>query len=662
MTFLASVSGKFSATAQVKSSGGASIGQQAFVAPGTYTWIAPPGVTKVSAVCIGGGGSGHRTWANSGGGGGGLGWKNNIPVSPGSSYTVRVGDGGRDRYGEGGGTSYFIGTGTVAGYGGGNPNSGSNASNGPNSNSYGGGYVGDGGGAGGNPSYYGGAGAGGYTGRGGNSGETMWGTGYGAASGGCYYSSTYGSGAGGGVGIWGKGSDGYYFTSNIGITTTSTYGGGGNGGSGGGRGHYGENPFVSPGFEVFHPAGGNFGGGGGGSGSSQTTFAGPGGVGAVRLIWGQGRAFPDTNTGDVAPELQIPFPTTGDAVYTHPGTYTWTCPPGVSSISVVCVGAGCAGYGPWTGSYGGGGGGLGYKNNYPVSPGSTYTVRVGAPQQNSYGQDSYFVGRGTVCGYGGGSGVFGNGETGGGPNANSYGGGYTGDGGGAGGTYTSYSGGGAGGYTGTGGNSNAYGSGGSGAGGYAYSSTYGGAGGGGVGLYGQGASGYPYGSGWYPYSTGNAVGYGRMGSYSGSGVSSGGTGGGGGSGGENGFAGENPSYSYPEGGGSSSYPGSRGGNCGGGGGPGGTSWSRYSCGGVGGVRIVWPGNTRTFPSTNVGDAIGDTMYGRGYWGGASGPDGRGSNSNYTHMFGPNGVREPQSPINNSSSTYIPGYQPTLGQA
>jgi len=660
MTFLASVSGKFSATAQVKSSGGASIGQQAFVAPGTYTWIAPPGVTKVSAVCIGGGGSGYRTWANYGGAGGGLGWKNNIPVSPGTGYTVVVGDSGRDRYGSAGQTSYFIGTGTVAGYGGGNGTSGSNTS-GPNSNGYGGGYTGDGGGAGGNSNGQAGGGAGGYTGRGGNTSENMYGNGYGSASGGGVYSSTYGTGGGGGVGIWGQGSDSYYWTGPYGVTTSSGNGGGGNGGSGGGRGHYGENPFGSPGHEVFHPAGGNFGGGGGGGGTSLGQFGGPGGVGAVRLIWGQGRAFPSTNTGDVSPALQVPFPTTGDAVYTLPGTYTWTCPPGVSSISIVAVGGGSAGYGPWTGTYGGSGGGLGYKNNYPVSPGSTYTVRVGAGGAGGYGQDTYFVGRGTVCGYGGGTGVFGYGEAGQGPNANGYGGGYTGDGGGVGGNYTGYAGAGAGGYTGQGGNTNAGGSGGSGAGGYPYSSTYGGAGGGGVGLYGLGNSGMVYGTGWYPYSTGNAVGYGRMGSYSGSGIGSGGNSGGGGSGGENGFVGENGAYSYPEGGGPTSYPGPRGGNCGGGGGAGGTSWANGGKGGTGGLRIVWPGSSRQFPNTNVGDAVGDTMYGRGYWGGSSGTDGRGSVGYYTHMFGPNGVREPQSPVNNSDSSYIPAYQPLFGQ-
>jgi hypothetical protein len=31
------------------------------------------------------------------------------------------------------------------------------------------------------------------------------------------------------------------------------------------------------------------------------------------------------------------------------------------------------------------------------------------------------------------------------------------------------------------------------------------------------------------------------------------------------------------------------------------------------------------------------------------------------MFGPNGVREPQNPTNNSDSSYIPGYQSLFGQ-
>jgi hypothetical protein len=63
-------------------------GQQAYTDPGTYTWVAPEGVTSVSVVAIGGGGGGAGTIAftginpsgGGGGGGGGLGYKNNISV------------------------------------------------------------------------------------------------------------------------------------------------------------------------------------------------------------------------------------------------------------------------------------------------------------------------------------------------------------------------------------------------------------------------------------------------------------------------------------------------------------------------------------------------------------------------------------------------------
>ena len=129
-----------------------------FTTPGTYQWVAPKDVYYVSVVCVGAGGGGSNTAYGTGGGGGGLGWKNNIPVTPGTAYTLQVGQGSTGA----GQPSYFISTSTVAGFGGGINNN--NTSNGP-----GGGYVGDGGGVGGNGAYYGGGGgAGGYTGNGGN--------------------------------------------------------------------------------------------------------------------------------------------------------------------------------------------------------------------------------------------------------------------------------------------------------------------------------------------------------------------------------------------------------------------------------------------------------------------------------------------------------------
>ena len=70
-------------------------GEQVFLNPGTFTWTAPRGVRSVSVVCVGGGGSGGYEQGHLGGFGGGLGWKNNIPVIPGQSYKVVVGEGGR---------------------------------------------------------------------------------------------------------------------------------------------------------------------------------------------------------------------------------------------------------------------------------------------------------------------------------------------------------------------------------------------------------------------------------------------------------------------------------------------------------------------------------------------------------------------------------------
>ena len=76
-----------------------------------------------------------------------------------------------------------------------------------------------------------------------------------------------------------------------------------------------------------------------------------------------------------APVIAAP----GQIVFSQAGTHSWTAPAGVSAVSVVCVGGGGGGAGgdgarP-TG--GGGGAGLGYKNNYAVNGGSSYTVVVG---------------------------------------------------------------------------------------------------------------------------------------------------------------------------------------------------------------------------------------------------------------------------------------------
>lgn len=61
--------------------------------------------------------------------------------------------------------------------------------------------------------------------------------------------------------------------------------------------------------------------------------------------------------------------------FTTVGNTSWTCPAGVNSVEVLVVAGGGGG-----GRYGGGGGagGLIYRNDYPVIPGTSYGITVGA--------------------------------------------------------------------------------------------------------------------------------------------------------------------------------------------------------------------------------------------------------------------------------------------
>ena len=224
------------------------------------SWTAPAGVTSVCVVCVGGGGSGNGT---GGGAGGGLGWKNNIAVTPGQSYTVVVAGSATRNSGSttnvAGATSYFINSATVAGRGGGSV-----------STFVGGTFVGDGGGNGG-AGGGGGGGAGGYSGNGGNggTGSTDPGRnglpGAGGGGGGGWGGTGSSTTQGGGVGINGEGPNGAGSTYN-----TSQVGGAGSNGSGG-----------------------LYGGGSNAAGTANGTSGYPG---AVRIIWGPGRAFPSTLT------------------------------------------------------------------------------------------------------------------------------------------------------------------------------------------------------------------------------------------------------------------------------------------------------------------------------------------------------------------------------
>jgi len=281
------------------------IGQVEFTVPGTYTWVAPLGVTSVCAVCVGaGGGAAGNTSGASGAGGGGLGWRNNIPVVPGQSYTVQVGAGGAaviSGTAPAGGPSFFIDTVTVAGLG------GSGGITTGDGNPAGGGFIGDGGGrggAGGNrlastTAAGGGGGAGGYTGDGGAGGNSTATSGTRAANargggggGGGRGGSVDSAGAGGGVGIYGQGLNG------LGGINSINDGGGGFGGSNGTNATNAVNTVPGDVYStVFLSSPGLFGGGGAGA-DNAATERGPGGNGAVRIIWGSGRGFPLSRTAD----------------------------------------------------------------------------------------------------------------------------------------------------------------------------------------------------------------------------------------------------------------------------------------------------------------------------------------------------------------------------
>ena len=594
------------------------VGESIYTEEGSYSWVCPANVTSVSVVCVGSGSTsvtGNN--GNEGCSGGGLGYINNYSVTPGQSYDVQVGgpngqnnapwvSGTGSTYYEGPADSFFVDRTTVKGGGGWT-----------NSNGYGGfsvpagDFVGDGGGNGGGAgSRYGGSqyasgdggggGAGGYSGDGGAGGRAGWayyqyaglagypGTG-GAGGGGGGGGSAGGGAPGGGVGIYGEGGNGEggvrygggpggYGPGKGGGGSKDPYGDGGHGSSIGGQAiQNGGDIFTYPGDSQRRVAG-NYGAGG----TPWTRSA----RGAVRIMWGTGRSFPNNALAEATNRAETQV--TGGQQFTTAGTFTWTCPVGVTSISAVAIGGG--GGGQSSGNYqgtpgfdgqGGGGGALAYKNYIPVVAGQDYKVVVGAGGAAAQGVGNLNAGqteaqRGgdTTFGIdgvnillhaeGGAGGVKRSGlslRMGGRPMTGI---GYSGGDGGqatgcsAGGGAGGYSGeGGEGGYANTAGTDGA--GGGAGGGGASY---YGGSGGGGgTGLNGEGTSGA-----------------------AGSGIN----GGGGGSGGNTGSSGQ--TYGGNNGaGGAGASPGG-----GGGGGysnPGGAN----GAGAVGGLRIIW-GSGRTFPS------------------------------------------------------------------
>ena len=204
-----------------------------------YNWTVPAGVTEISVVCVGGGGSGVAQHDGASGCGGGLAFKNQIAVTPGSTIEVSVGGGGDNagwgNWGKKGDPSQIVANGTVyARAGGGNANTNGTYGNGLITNTGDGVPAGDfdGGGRGGDGQQWSGCrqsggGAGGYqndgdtssnggNAKGGDAGNPQYAGNQptdgllGAGGGGISQngSTPYYANGGGGVGMYGRGANG----------------------------------------------------------------------------------------------------------------------------------------------------------------------------------------------------------------------------------------------------------------------------------------------------------------------------------------------------------------------------------------------------------------------------------------------------------------------
>ena len=223
--------------------------------PGTYTWVAPTGVTSVKALVIAGGGGGADN--GGGGGAGGMIYNAAYSVTPGTSYTVTVGSGGRGGSGssnlpQNGKNSVFA---TLTAVGGGSGSqqgvvaAGNGGSGGGGSYNYttGGTPTSGQGNSGGTGSYgnggntYYGAGGGGAGGAGYNGGDSRGGPGlansitgslkyYAGGGGGNYFITNSPTWAVGGIGGGGS--------SNTGVYTMGAANTGGGGGTRGGNNGY----------------------------------------------------------------------------------------------------------------------------------------------------------------------------------------------------------------------------------------------------------------------------------------------------------------------------------------------------------------------------------------------------------------------------------------
>jgi hypothetical protein len=107
--------------------------------------------------------------------------------------------------------------------------------------------------------------------------------------------------------------------------------------------------------------------------------------------------------------LLIPFINFSQTTVAFTSTTTWTCPYGVTTVTVKCWGGGGSGGGTSTNTQYGGGGGAGgayAQKDVTVVPGTTYTVTVGATKTGttaagSQGNPTWFSTVGTVYAEGG---------------------------------------------------------------------------------------------------------------------------------------------------------------------------------------------------------------------------------------------------------------------
>ena len=218
--------------------------------------------------------------------------------------------------------------------------------------------------------------------------------------------------------------------------------------------------------------------------TSPTTFIGVGTTGSFDIRISTGSTLGPVVAASTTINYNLATRNTvGQQSYTVPGTYTWVCPFGVTSVHFVLIGGGGGGATSTQSSNGvsgggGGGGGLSWRNSYSVSSGDVLYITVGSAgsggtaagqNNNTAGGDSYIrltSHSGTIIARAGGGGkgeynnpvVAFNGGT---DYSSTYGGGGSNSGGGTGGRggrgedrHAGGGGGGAGGYAGNGGQGN----------------------------------------------------------------------------------------------------------------------------------------------------------------------------------------------------------------